>query len=222
MISELIEDRIKLDGGSFLASDNISKYIKEGELESLELEVKEIAQQMLRKLIIDTDKDHNTNETAKRLAKMYIREIYKGRYLPEPRTVSFPNAKQLDEIYTVGPITVRSSCSHHLAPIVGHAWIGIVPSEKVIGLSKFSRIADWILSRPHIQEEAVIMLADKIEELIKPKALAVVIRAKHLCMTWRGVKEEDTSMVTSVMRGLFITHTHMKDEFINIIKGQGF
>jgi GTP cyclohydrolase I len=139
-----------------------------------------------------------------------------------PKVTDFPNAKELDEIYTLGPITVRSACSHHFVPIVGQAWIGIVPSDRVIGISKFNRIVDWVMSRPHIQEEAAIMVADTIENLIKPKGLAFVIKAQHMCMTWRGVKEPETKMVNSIVRGSFRSDPSMKKEFFDLIRAHGF
>ena len=153
---------------------------------------------------------------------MYLTEVFKGRYTKRPKVTDFPNAKKLDEIYTVGAISVRSACSHHLVPITGKCWIGVIPSERVIGLSKFNRITDWVMSRPQIQEEGAIQLADTIEKLIKPKGLAVIIKAKHQCMTWRGVKDNETEMVTSVMRGIFRTTPEARSELMDIFKGQGY
>ena len=176
---------------------------------------------LLDALVIDVENDHNTIDTAKRVAKMYVQEVFKGRYLPQPKITDFPNVKDLDQIYTIGPITVRSACSHHLVPIIGHAWIGVIPSDRVIGISKFNRLTDWVMSRPQIQEESTVQLADEIETLIKPKALAVVVKAKHLCMSWRGVKD-NSSMSTSVMRGLFKDDNGARNEFLNIIKGQEY
>jgi GTP cyclohydrolase I len=153
---------------------------------------------------------------------MMVREAFIGRYTERPKLTDFPNARNLDEIYTVGPITVRSMCAHHLLPIIGQCWVGIKPTDRIIGLSKFSRIARWVLSRPHIQEEAVIMLADEIEAAIRPQGLAVLIRAEHQCMTWRGVQDADTSMITSVMRGFFLTNPIARSELMTILRGQGF
>jgi GTP cyclohydrolase IA len=178
--------------------------------------------QILGALRIDTDNDHNTKETAQRVAKMYCREVFWGRFSPRPKITEFPNAKNLDQIYTLGPIQVRSACSHHFCPIMGKVWVGVIPSQKVIGISKFVRLADWVMSRPHIQEEAIVMLADELEALINPIGLAVVMKATHTCMTWRGVKETDTDMVTSVMRGEFMRNQSSKSEFLNIISSQGF
>jgi len=218
-VSDRIKERIKNSGGSFFANDNIAKWISEGELEELKVEVQEKAEALLQSLVIDTENDHNTEGTARRIAKMYINEVFNGRYCEMPTVTDFPNAKNLDEIYTLGPITVRSACSHHIVPIIGEAWIGVIPSERVIGISKFVRLANWVMSRPQIQEEATVQLADLIEDLIAPRGLAVIINAQHQCMTWRGVKENETRMKTSVMRGLFMDSDKARSEFLSLIKG---
>ncbi|MCY4235060.1 MAG: GTP cyclohydrolase I [Cyanobacteria bacterium MAG CAR2_bin_4] len=215
-----IRQRLRAAGVSFFANDNIAAHLGEGELEALEDEVTQQVRGLLKTLVIDVDNDHNTAETAERVARMYLHEVFKGRYHPQPKVASFPNVKELDEIYTVGPITVRSACSHHLVPILGHCWIGIQPGERVIGLSKFSRVADWVFSRPHIQEEAVIILADEIETLCKPLGLGIVLKAQHYCMKWRGVKEPQASMVNSVVRGSFRASASMKKEFFDLIRQQ--
>lgn len=219
-ISSRIRQRLQGAGISFFANDNIANHLEEGELEALQQEVTDQVRGLLKSLVIDVDNDHNTMETAERVAKMYLHEVFKGRYHHQPKVASFPNVKQLDEIYTVGPITVRSACSHHLVPILGHCWIGIQPGERVIGLSKFSRIADWVFSRPHIQEEAVIILADEIEALCRPEGLGIVLKAQHYCMKWRGVKEPQASMVNSVVRGSFRSNPSMKKEFFDLIRQQ--
>ena len=221
-ISTTIKKRIELEKANYFANDNIADFIHEGELEILKEEVTEKIQSLLESLIIDTKYDHNTIETAQRVAKMYLNEVFKGRYHKKPKVTDFPNAKNLDQIYTVGAISVRSACSHHLVPIIGKCWIGVIPSDRVIGLSKFNRIVDWVMSRPQIQEEAAIQLADTIEKLIKPKGLAVIIKAKHQCMTWRGVKDNDTEMVTSVMRGIFRETAEARSELMDLFKGQGY
>lgn len=217
-----IKERLRSSGRSFLANDNIASAIEPGEMESLQAEVQEAAEAMLRAMVIDVDNDHNTKGTATRIAKMYLREVFAGRYQPMPKLTEFPNYRDLDQIYTLGPIDVRSTCSHHLAPIVGQAWIGVIPGDHVIGISKFSRLARWVMERPQIQEEAAMMLADEIEGAINPKGLAVIIRAKHLCMTWRGVKEAQSSMTTSVLRGAFRDNSDARAEFYAIIAGQGY
>jgi len=220
LVSEQIRQRLRDAEVPFLANDNIAEFLEDGELDKLEVEVADKVRDLLRSLVIDIENDHNTAETAERVARMYMREVFKGRYLPQPKIASFPNVKKLDEIYTVGPISVRSACSHHLVPILGSCWIGIKPGQRVIGLSKFARVADWVFSRPHIQEEAVLILADEIERLCEPQGLAILVKAQHYCMKWRGVKEPQTSMINSVVRGDFRHDPSLKAEFFELVKQQ--
>ena len=219
-VSAQISARLKAAGVSFLANDNIADFILPGEMQALEAEVGDRVRDLLRSLVIDIENDHNTEETAERVARMYLHEVFKGRYHQQPKVASFPNVKELDEIYTVGPITVRSACSHHLVPIMGNCWIGIKPGSRVIGLSKFTRVADWVFSRPHIQEEAVMILADEIERLCEPKGLGIIVKAQHYCMKWRGVREPQTSMVNSVVRGDFRHDPSLKQEFFELVRQQ--
>jgi GTP cyclohydrolase I len=123
-------------------------------------------------MVIDTENDHNTADTARRVAKMYLNEVFKGRYVKRPEITEFPNAEHLNELMIVGPITVRSACSHHFCPVIGKMWIGVMPNEhtNVIGLSKYARLAEWIMGRPQIQEEAVVQLADLIQQKTSPTA----------------------------------------------------
>jgi GTP cyclohydrolase I len=215
--SETIRQRLLAAGVSYLANDNIAAHLEPGDLAALEAEVADLVEDLLRALVIDVDNDHNTRGTAERVARMYLHEVFAGRYHQPPKLTDFPNAKELDQVYSVGPITVRSACSHHLVPILGKCWVGIKPSDRVIGLSKFVRLAEWVFSRPHIQEEAVMILADEIERLVKPVGLIVIVDAQHYCMKWRGVREPNTSMVTSVVRGEFRDKPHMKAEFLQLI-----
>jgi GTP cyclohydrolase I len=219
-VSAQIRQRLQDAEVPFLANDNISEFLEDGDLDNLEVEVADKVRDLLRSLVIDIENDHNTAETAERVARMYLREVFKGRYLKQPKIASFPNVKKLDEIYTVGPISVRSACSHHLVPILGSCWIGIKPGQRVIGLSKFARVADWVFSRPHIQEEAVLILADEIERLCEPRGLAILVKAQHYCMKWRGVKEPQTSMINSVVRGDFRHDPSLKAEFFELVKQQ--
>ncbi len=220
LTSEVIRSRLLKENISFFANDNIADHIEPGEITKLEEEVADKIRDLLRSLIIDIDNDHNTLETAERVARMYINEVFKGRYHKQPKVTSFPNVKNLDEIYTVGPMTIRSACSHHFVPIIGNCWIGIKPGNRVIGLSKFSRVADWVFSRPHIQEEAVMILADEIERLCEPKGLGIIVKADHYCMKLRGVKESHCSMVNSVVRGDFRHDPSLKQEFFELVRQQ--
>jgi len=219
--SERIVQRLQEANLPFHANDNISKVLHESDIADLKKEVEQRVLELLKSLVIDIDNDHNTHDTARRVAKMYVDEVFAGRYKKRPDITVFPNIKDLDELYTLGPIKVKSACSHHFVEIEGYCWVGVYPSDMVIGISKIARIVDWVCRRPHIQEEMSIILANELEEIMKPKGLGVVIRAKHHCMTWRGVKEEASEMVTSVMRGALREDT-LKTEFFNLIKSQGF
>ena len=217
--SERIRYRLISADRRFHANDNIAEFVREGELTELKAEVQAKLQEVLRTLVIDTESDHNTNETAKRVAKMYVEEVFRGRFHPMPSVTEFPNAERLNELMIVGPITVRSACSHHLCPIFGKVWIGLLPNEhsNLIGLSKYARITDWIMSRPQIQEEAVMQLADLLEARLKPAGLAIVLEADHFCMQWRGVKDDQAAMVNSVMRGAFLKDANLRREFLSLL-----
>jgi len=220
-VSDRIRARVQAAGRRFHANDNIADFIDgETELDALEDEIAAKMQAVLETLVIDTQSDHNTHGTARRVARMFLHEVFKGRYHAMPSVTEFPNAERLNELMIVGPITVRSACSHHLVPILGKLWIGVLPSEQsnLIGLSKFSRIADWIMSRPQIQEEAVMQLADLLESRLQPDGLALVLEADHYCTHWRGVKDE-SHMTNSVMRGAFLTNPESRKEFLQLVKG---
>lgn len=219
-VSERIRMRLKGAGQDFRANDNIAAFIKDGELDELRDEVAGKMQAVLRALVIDTDRDHNTSDTARRVAKMFIDEVFSGRYREAPAVTAFPNVALLNELIIVGPVAVRSACSHHLCPIMGKVWIGVLPNARsdLIGLSKYARLCDWIMSRPQIQEEAVVMLADELETRIKPDGLAVVMEADHFCMHWRGVKDDQSRMTNSVMRGAFLKDAALRREFLSLLK----
>ena len=217
--SERIRYRLVSADCRYHANDNIAAHIRAGELDELKAEVQVHLQKVLEALVIDTRSDHNTNETAKRVAKMYLDEVFRGRYVAMPAVTEFPNVSRLNELMIVGPITVRSACSHHLCPILGRIWIGILPNEhsNLIGLSKYARICDWVMSRPQIQEEAVVMLADVLQDWVKPDGLGIVMEADHFCMHWRGVKDNDTAMTNSMMRGAFLKDPNLRREFLSLL-----
>lgn len=204
------------------ANDTIFEHLDSADIDTMKELLEEKFGEVLDILCIDWRNDHNTKETPHRLAKLYVNEVMKGRFQAPPKVTSFPNAKKLDEMYVTGPITVRSMCSHHFVPIMGQCWVGVIPGEKVIGLSKFNRLVDWVMSRPQIQEEAVMQVATLLEKELNPKGLAVVLKATHMCMTWRGVKEPCGEMTNAVMRGVFAQNPIAKKEFYDIIAGQGY
>ena len=218
-MSVKIRERILAARKRYHANDNISDFIQAGELDLLLDEVTEKMKGVLESMVIDTENDHNTQNTARRVAKMYLKEVFKGRYVEGPEITEFPNAEHLNELMIVGPITVRSACSHHLCPVIGKIWIGVLPNEhtNVIGLSKYARLAEWIMGRPQIQEEAVVQLADLIQRKTQPDGLAIVMEASHFCMGWRGVKDMDSKMINSVMRGVFLKDINLRREFLALI-----
>ena len=217
--SERIRYRLVGADCRFHANDNISAYVRPGETEELKEEVARHMQAVLQALVIDTESDHNTQETARRVAKMFVDEVFRGRYQPMPSVTEFPNVSRLNELMIVGPISVRSACSHHMCPILGRVWIGVLPNEhsNLIGLSKYARIVEWIMTRPQIQEEAVTMLANELQERVKPDGLAIVMEADHFCMQWRGVKDMDSAMTNSVMRGAFLKDPNLRREFLSLL-----
>jgi GTP cyclohydrolase I len=222
-VSVKIRQRLLAARKRFNANDNISDFVQPGELDKLLDEVEEKMKGVLSSLVIDTANDHNTDDTARRVAKMYVNEVFRGRYFPGPAITEFPNAEHLNELMIVGPITVRSACSHHFCPVIGKIWIGVMPNEhtNVIGLSKYARLAEWIMGRPQIQEEAVVQLADLIQLKTQPDGLAIVMEASHYCMAWRGVKDMDSKMINSVMRGVFLKDPNLRREFLSLIPGKG-
>jgi len=222
-VSQKIRERLVAARKRYHANDNISGFIQPGELELLLDEVEEKMVGVLNSLVIDTERDHNTGNTARRVAKMYVNEVFKGRFVAAPTITEFPNAEHLNELMIVGPITVRSACSHHFCPVIGKIWIGVLPNEhtNVIGLSKYARLAEWVMGRPQIQEEAVVQLADLIQEKTQPDGLAIVMEATHYCMSWRGVKDMDSKMINSVMRGVFLKDPNLRREFLSLIPQKG-
>jgi GTP cyclohydrolase I len=218
-VSQRIRERIQAAQRRFHANDNIADFIEDGEHDALLAEVESKMKAVLHSLVIDTDSDHNTHETARRVAKMYLTEIFKGRYQPPPPVTDFPNVEHLNELMIVGPITVRSACSHHFCPIIGKLWIGVMPNEhsNLIGLSKYARLAEWIMGRPQIQEEAVTQVADLLQDKMQPDGLAVVMEAEHFCMSWRGVRDMDSRMINSVMRGSFLKDANLRREFLALV-----
>jgi GTP cyclohydrolase I len=219
-VSRRIRARLLRAKQRFFANDNISEFIRPEETDELLNEVATKMRAVLESLVIDTENDHNTHDTARRVAKMYLNEVFHGRYVPIPAITEFPNAASLNELMIVGPITIRSACSHHFCPIMGRLWVGLIPNQhsNLIGLSKYSRLAEWIMNRPQIQEEAITQMAELLMKMVKPDGLAVVMEADHFCMHWRGVKDTATKMTNSVMRGSFLKDPALRREFLSLIK----
>ena len=217
-MSEVIRDRIRQAGARFHANDNIADYINsDEEINRLVDEVAGQFQGVLNSLVIDTANDHNTQDTARRVAKMFVRETFSGRYRSVPKVTAFPNLGY-KSLYTTGPISIRSTCAHHFQNIVGRCWVGIVPEGEVIGLSKFNRLVHHICERPQIQEEMTTQIASALRDYARTENIAVVVKAEHHCMTMRGVREHENDMVTAIMLGAFETDQALKKEFYDILK----
>ena len=176
---------------------------------------------VLTELGFDWQRDDNMRDTPRRWVRMMVDEVCAGCFQPPPKITAFPKGDGMDQLYVVGPLSVRSLCSHHLLPVVGRAWVCIWPGDQLVGLSKFGRLCDWVMRRPQMQEAATAQLADAIQTLCSPKAVAVTVDAAHFCMTYRGVRHEDSRMVTSVMRGEFLTDASLKAEALRLIEQAG-
>jgi len=214
-LSQVIRARINAAGARFHSNDNIAEFVHEGELEGLVDEVAAKMQGVLDSLVIDTENDHNTHDTARRVAKMFVKETFSGRYRPVPKITAFPNMGY-KSLYTTGPISIRSTCAHHFQNIVGSCWVGIVPDTEVIGLSKFNRLVHHICERPQIQEEMTTQIADALKQYARTDNIAIVVKAEHFCMTQRGVREHSSDMTTAIMMGAFEKDPALKKEFYDI------
>lgn len=203
------------------ANASFAGTLSAAELSAIETEVAASISGLLAALRIVPD--HNTEGTPERVARMMVREVFAGRYEAMPAVADFPHAAgSLDQLYAVGPVTFRSCCAHHLVPIMGQAWVGVLPSERVIGLSKFHRLTQWVMARPTIQEEATEQLADVLCDATQPNGLGLLVRAKHFCCAWRGVRDDASLMTTSVMRGRLRDVPAARAEFMAMIAGMGF
>ena len=220
-ISERIVSRIKADGARYWAGDNIAKYIGPNEKEPLIDEITEKFEGVLDSLIIDRHNDPNSKGTARRLAKMYINEIMVGRYEPNPNATAFPNdsADRYEGMLVVRS-ELRSMCSHHHQPVTGVAYIGIIAGKKLIGLSKYTRIAQWCARRGTLQEELCNDIAREIEAATGSHNIGVYIQATHGCCENRGIMAHSSLTQTTVLKGAFNDDPATKKEFMDNIKLQ--
>lgn len=213
-------EKMSLDGKRFWAGDNISEYISEKTKEALIVEATQAFESVLDALLIDRENDPNSMGTANRLAKMYFNEIMAGRYHPMPNATAFPN--DTEDRYE-GMLVVRSElksmCSHHHQPVTGVAYIGIIPGQKVIGLSKYSRIAHWCATRGTLQEELCNDIAREIMKATETKNVAVYIQATHGCCENRGIRAHSSLTQTTVLNGEF-NNADVKKEFFDNVKLQ--
>lgn len=216
-----IRQRMKRDKKRFWAGDNVSEYLKPGDKEILISDATEAFEQVLDTLLIDRETDPNSKGTARRLAKMYFNEIMAGRYEPAPDATAFPNDSEdrYDGMLVVRS-ELRSMCSHHHQPVTGVAYIGIIAAQKLIGLSKYTRIAQWCARRGTLQEELCIDIAREIEKATGAKDLGVYIQATHGCCENRGIMAHSSLTQTTVLKGAFKDDGNTKKEFFDNIKLQ--
>ena len=220
-LSQVIRDRLKKDNKRFWAGDNISEYISDVEKDTLIKEATAAFEQVLDTLLIDRENDPNSKGTAKRLAKMYYNEIMAGRYDQAPDATAFPNdSEDRYEGMLVVRSELRSMCSHHHQPVSGVAYIGIIAAEKLIGLSKYTRIAQWCARRGTLQEELANDIAREISKATDSKNVAVYIQAVHGCCENRGIMAHSSLTQTTVLKGSFQTDPGTKKEFFDNIKLQ--
>lgn len=219
--SEIIKSRLKDSGARYWAGDNISQVLQEGDKEALIEELTEKFNGVLDSLVIDRETDPNSMDTGRRLAKMYINEIMSGRYDPRPNATAFPN--HVDGGYE-GMLVVRSElksmCSHHHQPVSGVAYIGIIAADKLIGLSKYTRIAQWCARRGTLQEELANDIAREIMAATGSENVAVYVQATHGCCENRGIMAHSSLTQTTVLKGQFYTDYGTKKEFFDNIKLQ--
>ena len=220
-VSQVIRERIEQESARYWAGDNISKFIETGEKEQLITELTEKFEGVLDSLLIDRFNDPNSMGTARRLAKMYVNELMSGRYFPRPDATAFPNDS--DDRYE-GMLVVRSEiksmCSHHHQPVAGVAYIGILAAHKLIGLSKYTRIAQWCARRGTLQEELCNDIANEISKATDSEQVAVHLSLEHGCCLNRGIMAHSSLTQTTVLRGAFMTDPSTKKEFFDNIQLQ--
>lgn len=220
-LSQVIRDRMKADNKRFWAGDNISEYVDHNILPDLINEATEAFEQVLDTLLIDRETDPNSKGTARRLAKMYYNEIMEGRYVQAPDATAFPNdsADRYEGMLVVRS-ELRSMCSHHHQPVSGVAYIGIIAANKLIGLSKYTRIAQWCARRGTLQEELCNDIAREISKATDSENVAVYVQAVHGCCENRGIMAHSSLTQTTVLKGTFKDDPHTKKEFFDNIKLQ--
>jgi GTP cyclohydrolase I len=220
-LSQVIRNRLKQNNKRFWAGDNISEYISDVEKDSLINEATTAFEQVLDTLLIDRETDPNSKGTARRLAKMYFNEIMAGRYEPAPDATAFPNdSTDRYQGMLVVRSELRSMCSHHHQPVAGVAYIGIIAAEKLIGLSKYTRIAQWCARRGTLQEELCNDIAREIQKATNSENVAVYIQATHGCCENRGIMAHSSLTQTTVLKGAFKDDQGTKKEFFDNIKMQ--
>jgi len=217
-LAQVLREQMQSSGKRFWAGDNVSEYVTDELKPQLIDEATEAFEKVLDALLIDRENDPNSKGTARRLAKMYYNEIMAGRYDPAPEATAFPNdSKDRYAGMLVVRSELRSMCSHHHQPVSGVAYIGIVAANKLIGLSKYTRIAQWCARRGTLQEELCNDVAREIMKATDSKDVAVYIQATHGCCENRGIMAHSSLTQTTVLHGMFLTDDGAKKEFFDNI-----
>jgi len=220
-LSQVIRNKMRQEGRRFWAGDNVSDYMSPAIKSALIDEAAEAFERVLDALLIDRETDPNSRGTARRLAKMYYNEIMAGRYEPAPDATAFPNdSTDRYEGMLVVRSELRSMCSHHHQPVSGVAYIGIIAANKLIGLSKYTRIAQWCARRGTLQEELCIDIANEIMAATDSKDVGVYLRMTHGCCENRGIMAHDSSTTTTVLKGAFNSDAGTKKEFFDTLSLQ--
>ena len=220
-LSDVLRNRMREDNKRFWAGDNISDYVRDTDIPFLIDEATEAFEKVLDRLLIDRETDPNSQGTARRLAKMYYNELMAGRYDTAPDCTAFPNdSEERYEGMLVVRSELRSMCSHHHQPVAGVAYIGIIAAEKLIGLSKYTRIAQWCARRGTLQEELCNDIAREIMKATDSENVGVYIQAEHGCCTNRGIMAHSSLTQTTVLKGAFRDDPGTKKEFFDNIKLQ--
>ena len=219
MISDEIKQRLKERNIRFHSNDNISEHIAPYEIELLQEEVEQKLQAVLDSLVIDTENDHNTHDTAKRVAKMYVQEIFGGLHPDrKPKSSTFDNKYKYGEMLVEKNIVLYSTCEHHLLLIIGRAHIAYISNGTVVGLSKMNRVVDYFAKRPQVQERLNIQIVKELQKVLGTEDVACVIDAKHLCVNSRGIRDIDSSTVTAEYGGKFKDEATRREflDYINL------
>jgi GTP cyclohydrolase IA len=213
----MMSSNLRLLRAPRLCNEPVDGFLDKAEKAAMMASAAKKLEELFDVLQIDHRNDHNTRDTPRRVAKMFVEEVLRGRYSEPPKITEFENVERYDQLIVTGPIEVRSMCAHHMMPIVGEAYIGVLPSPdgKIIGLSKYDRIVEYFASRLQIQEELVAQIANYVTEMTKPRGLAVRISAVHMCKTHRGVRASAQSrMVNSAFHGEMLRNQALKSEFL--------
>ena len=196
---------------------NSNKILNTKEKDKMIKKLEKHFRNILKDMHYDVQNDQQIQDTPARIAKMWVNDLFTGNYDEQPKITVFDNEENIDDMIFLGPISIKSTCSHHFIPFLGEAYISYIPDKKIVGISKLARIVKWFMRRPQIQEELIKQIADYIEKVLEPKGVVVYIKAQHLCMVARGVEENNSWMKSSAVRGVFRDSEAARKEFFDMV-----